>query len=233
VKRTVARELMDDPIDSLAELEENLSDIEFANRRLGGIGPMLREVRRCGARTLLDVCCGSADVPLAIARDARRRGRTLRLTLFDRSADMLAIAQRRANGEGDIVFAAGDGTALPFADAAFDVVTCNLALHHFEPDQARLLLREVRRVARVLPLVCDLRRSVPAYAAALAWSRLFSRNRLTRHDAPLSVRRAYTPREARALALEAQWPAPRVRAEAFFRMTLADTSSLALARPTS
>ncbi len=65
MKRIVALELMDTPVDSLAELEANLVDIEFANRAFGGIGPVLREVRRSGGRTLLDVCCGSADVPLA------------------------------------------------------------------------------------------------------------------------------------------------------------------------
>jgi SAM-dependent methyltransferase len=140
---------------------------------------------------------------------------------------MLTVARRRAVGEPGVTFAAGDALALPFGDAAFDVVTCNLALHHFEPDAARALLRELRRVARLMPIVCDLRRSPAAFAAALAWSRVFSRNRLTRHDAPLSVRRSYTGPEARTLALAAGWPAPRVRAEAFFRMTLSDTSSLA------
>lgn len=220
---------MDAPIESLAELEANMADIEFANRAFGGIDPVLREVRRSGARTLLDVCCGSADIPLAVIRDARRRGAWIALTLLDRSAEMLAIARCRASNEAGVVFAQGDATALPYPDATFDVVTCNLALHHFEPDAARKVLRELRRVARVLPLVCDLRRSVPAYAAAVAWSRMFSRNRLTRHDAPLSVRRAYTPAEARALALDAGWPRPRVRAEAFFRMTLADASTLAVA----
>jgi SAM-dependent methyltransferase len=228
VKRAVARELMDDPIESLAELEANLADIEFANRTFGGIAPVLREVRRCRAGSLLDVCCGSADVPLAIVRDARRRGARIALTLLDRSAQMLTIARRRANGEAGVTFAAGDATALPFGDAAFDVVTCNLALHHFEPDAARGLLRELRRVARLMPVVCDLRRSRAAYAAAFAWSRVGSRNRLTRNDAPLSVRRAYTPPEARDLALAAGWPAPQVRAEAFFRMTISDRSSFAV-----
>jgi SAM-dependent methyltransferase len=227
VKRAVARELMDDPIESLAELEANLADIEFANRIFGGVAPVMREVRRCGGGTLLDVCCGSADVPLAIVRDARRRGAQIAVTLLDRSVQMLTVARARARGVPDVSFSAGDATALPFADAAFDVVTCNLALHHFEPESARALLRELRRVARVMPVVCDLRRSRTAYAAALAWSHIFSRNRLTRHDAPLSVRRSYTPREARMLAIAAGWPAPRVRPEAFFRMTIADTSSLA------
>jgi hypothetical protein len=54
------------------------------------------------------------------------------------------------------------------------------------------------------------------------WVRATTRNRLTRHDAPLSVRRAYDAREALALAREAGWRSPRVEREPFFRMTLVD-----------
>ena len=171
---------------------------------------------------MLDVCCGSGDVVRAVVRDAGRRRVAMTATGLDRSAHMLEIARRRTPPEIRLQFALGDALALPFVDAAFDIVTCNLALHHFEPDAAHRVLRELRRVARHLPLVCDLRRSRPAYAAALMWSRLVSRNRLTRHDAPLSVRRAYTARELHALAAGAGWRAPRVRHEAFFRMTLID-----------
>jgi ubiquinone/menaquinone biosynthesis C-methylase UbiE len=213
---------MDDPVDSLTELEGNLRDIEFANAVFGGIAPVVRAIRRTGARSVLDVGCGSADIPLAVARDGERRGAPVAVTALDRSEQMLAIARRRTGGHRALTFVTGDGVALPFADGAFDVVTCNLALHHFEPDVAPRLLREMRRVARIMPLVCDLARSPLAYAAALAWSRLFTRNRLSRHDGPLSVRRAYTPREALALAREAGWRMPVARREPFFRMTLAD-----------
>jgi len=43
--------------------------------------------------------------------------------------------------------------------------------------------------------------------------RLFTRNRLTRHDAPMSARRAYTKEEAAGLAREAGWQKPQ--AESF------------------
>ncbi|MFN2459302.1 MAG: methyltransferase domain-containing protein [Candidatus Velthaea sp.] len=225
MRRAVERELMDDPVDSLAELERNLADIEFANARFGGIGPVLREVRRAGARTVLDVGCGSADIPLAVARDGERRGADVQVTALDRSEQMLAIARRRTLGHPRLRFVSGEGTALPFGDGQFDVVTCNLALHHFEPDAACRLLAEMRRVARVTPLICDLRRARAAYAVVLLWSRLSTRNRLTRHDAPLSVLRAYTPAEALALARAAGWRAPRARRERFFRMTLRDAAA--------
>jgi ubiquinone/menaquinone biosynthesis C-methylase UbiE len=136
---------------------------------------------------------------------------------------MLAIARRRTGGHPALAFVRADGEALPFPDGSFDAVTCTLALHHFEPAAAGALLRELRRVARLSPIVCDLRRSELAYAAAWLWSRT-SRNRLTRHDAPLSVRRAYTPAEALELARAAGWRAPRLQRDPFFRMTLTDAS---------
>jgi ubiquinone/menaquinone biosynthesis C-methylase UbiE len=216
-----AHELMDGPVDDLAELAENMRDIAFANAALGGAAPVARALRRLPVRRVLDVGSGLADVPLRLVREARRRGIALEITCLDRSEAMLALAREAAGGEPGLRFVHAEGEALPFADGSFDVVTCTLALHHFEPPAARALLHELRRVARVTPLVCDLRRSALAFAGSWLWSRT-SRNRLTRHDAPLSVRRAYTPDEALALACEAGWQSARVRREPFFRMTLSD-----------
>jgi SAM-dependent methyltransferase len=223
VRRTIARELMDDPVDDAGELEANLRDIEFANAWFGGSAPVLRAVRALGAATILDVGSGAADVPLALAHDAARRGVSINVTCLDRSEQMLAIARRRTQNHPALTFLRAEGEALPFGDAAFDAVTCTLALHHFEPEAASTLLRELRRVARISPIVCDLRRSAVAFGLTWLWSRT-SGNRLTRHDGPLSVRRAYTPSEALALAREAGWSSPRIKNEPFFRMTLTDTS---------
>ena len=215
---------MDEPVADAGELEANLRDIAFANARLGGTAPVVRALRRLGARSVLDVGSGAGDVALALVRDGARRGVQVHVTCLDQSEQMLAIARRSTRADPALSFVRADGGALPYADGAFDVVTCTLALHHFDPDAARALLRELRRVARLSPVVCDLRRSPVAFAATWLWSRT-SRNRLTRHDAPLSVRRAYTAGEARELACDAGWHAPRVRHEPFFRMTLTDESS--------
>jgi SAM-dependent methyltransferase len=215
-------ELMDAPVDAPAELAANLADIAFANRWLGGIAPIVREVRRADARSVLDVGTGCADVPQAIVRDGRRRGVDVRATCLDHSEQMLEIARRRTGGDERLTFVLGSGERLPFDDASFDVVTCTLALHHFEPPAAGALLREVRRVARRTPIVGDLVRSALAYAGTWIYAHVTTRNRLTRHDAPLSVRRAYTPAEALGLARDAGWHAPRAVREPFFRMTLVD-----------
>lgn len=226
MRRSSARELMDGPVDDVDELAANLRDIAFANAHLGGTAPVVRALRRIDAPqlSLLDVGSGAGDVALALADDASRRGVELHVTCLDHSEQMLAIARATAAGAAAFAFVRADGGALPFDDGAFDIVTCTLALHHFDPHDASAMLRELRRVARVAPVVCDLRRSVLGFALTWLWSRT-SGNRLTRHDAPLSVRRAYTPAEAIALARGAGWRAPLVRREPFFRMTLTDSAA--------
>ena len=221
MRRVIGRELIDEPVDDAGELAENLRDIASANARLGGIAPVARALARLNVRRVLDVGSGMGDVALALVRDAERRGEALDVTCLDRSEQMLALARQATGAHPALRFARADGEALPYADGAFDVAICTLALHHFDPVPARALLRELRRVSRITPLVCDLRRSPVAFAAVWLWSRT-SRNRLTRHDGPLSVRRAYTPTEAVALARDAGWSDPRARREAYFRMTLVD-----------
>lgn len=221
MKRIVARELMDDAGVDTRDLAGNFGEIEQANRHFGGVRPVVRDVLGREARTVLDVGCGSGDVARALLRAAGERGITLEVTASDYSDAVLDIARARSAG-APIRFERADARALPYADGAFDVATCNLALHHFEPAEAVAVLRELRRVSRLTPLVSDLVRSWAGYAAAWAFAHLIARNRLTRHDAPLSVRRAYTPAEILELAGRAGWTAPVVRRSPYFRMLVTD-----------
>jgi hypothetical protein len=76
-------------------------------------------------------------------------------------------------------------------------------LHHLGPADAVTMLREMGRVATRAILVNDLLRSRLGLAGAWLLSRVATRNPLSRHDAPLSVRRAYTKEEMQALAEQA------------------------------
>jgi ubiquinone/menaquinone biosynthesis C-methylase UbiE len=220
--RAAIPELMDDPAVDPGELAANFDDIERANRLFGGVAPVLREVFAREPVWLLDVGCGSADIDRALLREARRRERRLEIVALDASDKVLAIARRRAGEEPFLRFVRAGACDLPFPNGAFDIVTCNLALHHFDPPEAVQALREMRRVARVTPLVCDLERSALAYFAARLFVEFGAGNRLTKHDAPVSVRRAYTKREAAELAKLAGWKTPHVRGYPFFRMMLSD-----------
>lgn len=70
----------------------------------------------------------------------------LRYDGVDLSPGMLAVARERLRGSGRWRLHAGDGTVLPFPDAAFDGAFLSGTLHHFaRPD---LGVRELARVLR-------------------------------------------------------------------------------------
>ncbi|HEY6937002.1 MAG TPA: methyltransferase domain-containing protein, partial [Terriglobales bacterium] len=88
--------------------------------------------------------------------------------------------------------------ALPFADASFDLVGSNLFVHHLEPEELIHFVREGLRVCRRAVLINDLIRHPLHLFLVYAGMPLY-RSRLTRHDAPASVRRAFTVEEMRAM----------------------------------
>ncbi len=93
---------------------------------------------------------------------------------------------------------AGDALKLPFRDGAFDVVSCSLFAHHLEPDELCMFAVEAMRICRRAVLINDLIRSRLHLWLVYAGLPLF-RSRITWHDAPASVRRAYTPEELRQI----------------------------------
>jgi ubiquinone/menaquinone biosynthesis C-methylase UbiE len=67
-----------------------------------------------------------------------------RLTGTDLNPPMLAVAGRKFGADENVVLQSADATDLPFADEAFDVVTCQFGVMFF-PDRAKSY-REARRV---------------------------------------------------------------------------------------
>lgn len=136
--------------------------------------------------SLLDVGCGSADVPLWIAS---RAGRPVEVV----GVDLKPLHLRAA--EGPLRGVVADVHALPFGDGRFDVVTASLFLHHFDGADVARVLRELHRVARRALVVNDLRRSRVPYAFGRAAFPLLFRSRVSVEDGLLSIRRAFTERE--------------------------------------
>lgn len=221
--RSSEPELLDAPAPDPAALDDNLRDLRSLDRWLGGtaltwraLRPMLRRLPTDAPLTLLDVAAGGADGPRILTARARRLGYTLRPLASDRLREVLLWAWA-AGARFPLV--QHDALAIPLADRAVDFVTCSLALHHFEPPAAAALLRELARVARRGVIVNDLRRGRLPYLGARALA-LGPWHAMARHDGPLSVLRAYTLPEARALAVAAGLPHARVEAQPLFRLLI-------------
>ena len=224
--RTEGDELLDEAGHDPEELADSLRDVRRVNQLFGGLRTVRTQLPRLLARTspdrpvtILDLATGSADIPINVVRWARPLGRTVDITATDYSQDILDIAARRVEGYPNIRLLQCDARAVPFADDSFDIVLCSLALHHFPPPDAVRVLAEMDRLSRVGFIVNDLARSRPGYIGAWLAGRLGTRNRITRHDAPLSARRAYTPEELRSLLARAGVTDAEVRTSPWFRMS--------------
>jgi ubiquinone/menaquinone biosynthesis C-methylase UbiE len=219
---------MDEPAQDRAELARSLADIRAVNRWLGGTRVVLHHLEALFARhprpayRLLDVATGSGDIPLQVARWARARGVQVEIVATDNHATTLELAREHTAQEPAVRVEEADALALPWPDGEFDVALLSTALHHFDDDRDCLrVLREMHRVSRIGLIVNDLARSRAALLgaqllAATAWRT----HPVTRHDGPLSVRRAFTPAELRALAARAGLEKAEVRAHVPFRMAL-------------
>jgi ubiquinone/menaquinone biosynthesis C-methylase UbiE len=201
-----AEELLDGPLDDRAALVGNLRDLARFNRHLGGVDLSARAIQALAPGTagisILDVGTGGADIPLALIERGRAAGRLVRVTGVDDRPEVLeaaTLADPRVTATGELTLHVADGRSLPFADGSFELAHASLLVHHLEPDAARRMLAEMARVARLGVVVNDLVRGRRTLLGAWLLSRVATRNRLTRNDAPLSVRRAYSFAELTAL----------------------------------
>ncbi len=193
MKRTPTAELLDSDSGTPEEVAQSLADLRRINRWFGGLATSLAMLDRVAeeskARSLsiLEVAAGASELPRVVRAAMQRRGIDARFTALDRAATHLQLG----NGSRGV---AGDALALPFADASFDVVCSNLFVHHLAPDEVAQSVNEALRVARIAVLINDLIRHPMHLALVYAGTPLY-RSRLTRHDAPASVRQAYTREE--------------------------------------
>jgi len=157
---------------------------------------------------VVDVGGGRGDFARRLIERARRRGRPIHVVVVDRDPDLLAAARRLALPDVSLVRA--DATALPFRESSIDVVTMSLTLHHLEPDAAVTSLAEMGAIARTAVIVNDLLRTRVSLALVWLATRALACHPISRHDGPLSVRRAYSPDEMRGMAEKAGAPVRRI-----------------------
>jgi ubiquinone/menaquinone biosynthesis C-methylase UbiE len=198
---TGVTELLDGDLTDRAALVGNLRDLARINRLTGGTQLSRRAIAALapvGDLTLLDVGTGGADIPASLLADAAGAGRSLHVTAVESRPEVIDAAVLARGSLGSMPrlrLETADGRSLPYPDASFGVAHASLVLHHLDPDDAVSFLRELRRVARDGVVVNDLVRGRLAWIGAWVLVHTIATSRFTRHDGPLSVRRAYSRSE--------------------------------------
>ena len=222
MQRRPTPELLDTDSGTPAEIAGSISDLRLINRWFGGVSTTRTLIQSIARKTgksefsVLEAAAGDGSLMQAVRASLEPHGIRLKVTLLDRapshlptfphsngnknlssrakSDDLLresSDANESATGSGTVV---ADALNLPFPDSAFDLVSSSLFVHHLSPEQATTFARESLRVCRHAVLVNDLIRASLHLALVYAGTPLY-RSRITRHDAPASVRQAYTIEE--------------------------------------
>ena len=196
----IGTELLDDPRADPVAVDKELHDIARLNALFGGTRAVVRELEPFFERseretwTLLDIGTGAGDIPRAAVAAAARYG----IALSPIGVEVIPAAARLARSSG-VSAVIADANDPPLAPKSVDVVTVSQVLHHLPRAAAVRCIRACDLLARRLVVLADLRRSRVAMAGVWAACIGLGMDRVTRHDAVLSLRRGYTRGELNAM----------------------------------
>lgn len=208
-QRSNQLELMDDLSLSGDELRRNLEELETINTWLGGYKVVLDALEKLLAGysgpplRLADIGSGGGDTLRHIAKWARRKNIKLQLTGIDANDFMVQYARQRCGGFPEISVEQHDVFSSGFQQKRYDIIVCSLFCHHFTDAQLVQMFGQLHAQAGMAVIINDLHRHWLAYHSIKWLTRLFSGSRLVKHDAPLSVWRAFRRQELQALVQQA------------------------------
>jgi hypothetical protein len=217
-QRLVLPETLDELAPEDPQAQRSRLDLRRVNRLMGSCSILTAALRAAAAQAappaplrLLELGAGDGQLMLRVARALRLTGEHSRswgaveLWLLDRqalvSASTVAAYARAGWRAQPLVCDVRDWMQLPVSGPCYDIIVVNLFLHHFDSSALRALLAAVAARCKRF-LACEPRRSVSALLGSHLLGAIGA-NRVTRHDAVLSVRAGFCNHE-----LSDHWPMP-------------------------
>ena len=203
-------ELMDLPNLDQDALRKDLQHLARINRTFGGQKAVETVFHKLADKTrsllLIDLASGYGDHGRNLLGHAEAARHDVTVVAVDFQFQTLQIARAATPAGKKMFFVQADARQLPFRNKAADLAFCSLALHHFAERDALTVLQEMTRVGRLGTACVDLVRSRLAVLGIWLMTTFLIRDPMVRHDARLSVRRAFTDEEMKSLARRAGWP---------------------------
>lgn len=206
MRRLVLPELLDDlPADDPRAVRSR-RDLQRLNRRMHSAriitSALVGAFPGSPPGRILEIGAGDGSLLLEVARLAGPKWQGASAELLDQQ-DLLSPALIRQFDElqwqARSVRADIFGWASRTEVATYDVILANLFLHHFEEDRLKELFASIARRTRVFLALEPRRSAFFMIVARLLW--LMGCNRVTRHDAQVSVHAGFRGRELSPL-----WP---------------------------
>lgn len=199
MRRSSAGEWMDDKEVSFADFDDCFSQLELINRYTFAYRPTLqwlsgivRHLPLQHPLTILDVGCGGGDMLRQIRHWAEKENRLVDLIGVDINPFSKLSADRRMRTGAPIRITTADLFSFRPANSA-DIIISSLFTHHLDDEALQHFIRWMEMHAKRGWLISDLHRHpIPYYFIKCVTHCLPGVSPLIRHDAPVSVARAFT-----------------------------------------
>jgi 2-polyprenyl-3-methyl-5-hydroxy-6-metoxy-1,4-benzoquinol methylase len=227
-ERSKQTEIMDDLEGTGPDWFMALRELKVINKYLGGNQVSIQGLQQLLQRApalpeplvVADIGCGGGDMLQLLADWGRRNGVPMRLYGVDANPNIIAYARQNTAAYSEISYLTADIFSEEFTERQFDIVNCTLFTHHFSNEQLVRMLRSLLRQARLGVVINDLHRHPLAYYSIKLLTRVASKSYMVKHDAPVSVLRAFSRQDWQRIMEAAGIQNYRIRWKWAFRWML-------------
>lgn len=207
--RSYQTELLDAPNIPNELLFQNLRELDFINKTLGGHSITMSGIKeliidKTKTYTIVDIGCGGGDTIKYLADWARKNNYKVRVIGLDMNADTIDYMNTNCSGYSEISGVVADYRKYIKQDMQVDIFHCSLFCHHLKDNELIELFDYLKQFAKVGFVINDLERNRFAYYSIKILTRLFNGSSLVKNDAPLSVLRGFKKSELVNLFIKAK-----------------------------
>lgn len=197
-------ELLDAPNIPKELLFQNLRELDFINKTLGGHTVTLAGIKKLVTDKnkiyyIIDIGCGGGDAMKQIAKWARKNNFQIKLIGVDMNVDCIEYTKSAC-----AIFSEIDAVVMDYRDylktnTFVDIIHCSLFCHHLKNEELIELFIFMNKYALIGFVINDLQRHWFAYYSIKLLTRLLNGSSLVKNDAPLSVLRGFRKEELNKL----------------------------------
>ncbi|MDP9230353.1 MAG: methyltransferase domain-containing protein [Bacteroidota bacterium] len=214
-QRSYQKELLDRDDIPFEDIKQNMQELEFINKYLGGhritiegfrtmiAGTRKRLQKNKNIITICEIGCGGGDNLKVIDHWCRKNNIETKFIGIDINKECIQYARQNTSQIQRIELITADYKKIQFDKQKPDIIFSSLFCHHFNDAGLIEILDWSRQNAELGFFINDLQRHPLAYFSIKALTKLFSSSYLVKNDAPLSVKKGFTKKELEDLFKQA------------------------------
>ena len=205
-QRSTDIEIMDDLLCSGEVVHQTLRELEIINRLLGGnyvtisgVKALLKNKPAKDMITVADLGCGGGDILKLVATWGRKNKLNLQLTGVDANPNIISFARKNSESFPEIEYQDVNIFSDEFREKKYDLILATLFTHHFNEEELISILDSAHRQAKIGIVINDIHRHWFAYHSIHMLTKIFSKSKMVKYDAPLSVLRSFKKVELQSI----------------------------------